>query len=459
MRVAKDNYTFLTKAPVHQVVLRMAIPTIVSMLVTSLYSMADTYFVGQINTQCTAAVGISFSVMSVIQALGFFFGHGSGNYISRRLGARDTHNAGRMAATGFFLSVAAGALVALFGHLFLTDIVLALGSTKTIQPYAEQYLGIVLFGAPFMTGSFTMNNQLRFQGNAALAMVGIVTGALMNVGLAPLFIFIFGMGISGAATATVISQMCSFCILFAMTRRDGNIHIRFCNFSPSLSFLKEIVMGGTPSLSRQGLGCVSIIMLNVAAGAFGDAAIAGMSIVTRISYFIASIIIGLGQGFQPLCGFSYGAGLYARVKEGFFYCVKIGTAFLASVSVVCFFFAEQIVEEFRRDAAVVEVGSAAFRWQICTYPLLATLMMANMMLQTIRKPLRANIMAASRSGLFFIPLILILPRFLGLEGVEMCQAIADVCAFALSLPIVYSAFRDMSKAEMSKTDDQNKKEK
>lgn len=446
MKRTEDNYNFLTHAPVHRVVLSMAVPTIISMLVTSLYNMADTYFVGKINTQCTAAVGVSFSVMAIIQAVGFFFGHGSGNYISRKLGARQTADAERMAATGFFFSVSVGGLIAIVGHLFLTQISVLLGSTPTILPYTERYLGIILLGAPFMTGSFTLNNQMRFQGNALFAMYGIVSGAVLNLGLAPLFIFVFGMGIAGAATATLISQICSFCILLAMTRRSRNIHIRLRNFTPSSAFMKEIVYGGTPSLSRQGLASVATIMLNVSAGAFGDAAIAGMSIVNRISYFVFSVIIGLGQGFQPLCGFCYGAGLYSRIREGYMYCVRIGTTFLTALAVVGFVFAHVIVEEFRSDAAVVDIGAAAFRWQLSTFPLMATLVLTNMLLQTIRKPVRANLVAAARSGLFFIPLIVLLPRFFGLMGVEMCQAVSDVCAFALSVPLACSAFRDMRSA-------------
>ncbi|MDO4161335.1 MAG: MATE family efflux transporter [Prevotellaceae bacterium] len=441
----KDNYTFLTQAPVHHVILKMAVPTIISMLVTSLYNMADTYFVGKLDTQSTAAVGVSFSAMAIIQAIGFFFGHGSGNYISRRLGAKDTANAAKMAATGFFYSIAFGCIIAIFGQLFLTQISTALGSTPTILPYTEQYLGIMLLGAPLMTGSFTLNNQMRFQGNAALSMYGIIAGAILNVGLAPLFIFVFDMGIRGAAIAAVISMACSFCILLAMTCREQSIHINPRNFSFSRSYIKEIIIGGTPSLSRQGLGSISTILLNVAAGAYGDAAIAGMSIVTRITFLVFSVNIGLGQGFQPLCGFCYGAGLYDRVKEGFMYCIKIGTVFLVVLAVFGYIFAEQIVEEFRHDADVVAVGAAAFRWQLITFPLITTILLTNMFLQTIRKPIRANIVAASRNGLFFIPLIILLPHFFGLAGVEMSQAMSDVCSFLISAPIAYSAFRDMKK--------------
>ena len=427
MKTKRDNYTFLTTAPVHRVILTMAIPTIISMLVTSLYNMVDTYFVGKINTQCTAAVGVSFSMMAIIQAVGFFCGHGSGNYISQKLGAKQTEDAAVMAATGFFYSFSFGIVIAIVSHLFLDDIAVMLGYTRT-------YLGIVLLGAPFMTSSFTMNNQMRFQGNALLAMVGIVTGAVLNVFLAPLFIFVFQMGIAGAATATLISQICSFCVLFAMTCSSRNIHILPRNFSFSRQLMKEIVAGGTPSLSRQGLGSLAVIMLNVAAGAFGDAAIAGMSIVSRSCFFVFSFIIG---------GFCYGARLYSRVKEGYMYSVKLGTAFLIVVALVSFAFAEPIVAEFRDDPEVVIVGTAALRWQLVTFPLMATVIVSNMFMQTIRKPIRANILAAARSGLFFIPLVLILPKLWGLFGLEICQAVADVFAFAITVPLVWSAFREM----------------
>lgn len=443
----KDNYTFLTQAPVHKVINTMAVPTIVSMLVTSLYNMADTYFVGKISTQCTAAVGIVFSMMSIIQAVGFFFGHGSGNFISRKLGAREPEIASRMAATGFFYSLATGLVITLAGLIWLSPLSLLLGSTPTILPYTRQYLGIVLLGAPMMTASLTLNNQMRFQGNAAYAMVGIVSGAVLNVLLDPLFIFVFDMGIRGAALATLASQTCSFVILFAMTHRGGTVRILPRNFSPSLMLIKEIVYGGTPSISRQGLACVATIALNLAAGAFGDAAIAGMSIVNRISFFLYSVIIGLGQGFQPLCGFCFGAKLYGRVREGFMYCVKIGTLFLTVVALVCFVFAQPIVSEFRHDPAVIAVGTVAMRWQVVAYPLIATIVLTNMLMQTIRKPLSANLVAAARSGLYFIPLVIVLPMFLGLLGVEMCQAVSDLLAFATAVPIAHHAFSQMNKAK------------
>jgi len=328
MHKGKDNYTFLTAEPIHKVVITMAVPTIISMLVTSLYNIADTYFVGQINTQATAAVGIVFSVMFFIQSFGFFFGHGSGNYISRELGAKRHNNAVRMASNGFFFSFAFGIVIMIIGLLNLKPLSVLLGSTPTILPYTEKYLGVVLLGAPFLTSSLTLNNQMRLQGNARYAMVGIMVGALLNVVLDPLLIFVADMGVSGAALATVIGQAISFCILFAMTHREGNIPIRWTNFKLSVDGLKEIFYSGSPSFSRQGLEAISTMMLNLAAANYGDAAIAGMSIVTRVCMVIMAVILGLGQGFQPVCGFCYGAHLYNRLKKAFWFTLRIGTIFL-----------------------------------------------------------------------------------------------------------------------------------
>ena len=445
MKKTRDNYTFLTEAPVHKVVFTMAIPTIISMLSTSMYNLADTYFVGSINTQSVAAVGISFAMMAVIQAVGFFYGHGAGNYISRKLGAKEEENARKMAATGFVLSFLTGLVIAILGQLFLTPLCLTLGSTPTILPYTERYLGIILLGAPFMTTSLTLNNMMRFQGNTMYAMKGIMSGVLLNLILAPLLILYFELGITGAAIATLISQCFGCAILFWMTHKGQNIRIHLRYFTPSKAYAKEIIFGGTPSLSRQGLGSIATLVLNVAAGAYGDAAIAGMSIVTRISFFTYAVVIGLGQGFQPLCGFCYGAKLYNRVKEAYYYCIKCGTIFLAICAVIGFIFSEPIIELFRDDAKVIEVGAMALKWQVISFPLVATIVLTNMLMQTIRKPIRANIVAAARSGLFFIPLIFILPHFFGLLGVEMCQAWADFCSFAVAIPIAWSAFRDMRK--------------
>lgn len=423
----------------------MAIPTIISMLVTGLYNIADTFFVGKIDTQATAAVGIVFSLMFFVQAMGFFFGHGSGNYISRELGARRHENAVKMASTGFFSSFFFGLVILVLGEIFLTPLSLMLGSTATILPYTEDYMQVILLGAPFLTSSLTLNNQMRLQGNAKFAMFGIVTGAILNVILDPILIFTCGMGVSGAAWATVIGQAVSFVILFLMTRRGENIAIKFRNFSPSIQMYKEIFYGGSPSFMRQGLACIATMSLNLAAGVYGDSAIAAMSIVGRIAMLSFAVVIGLGQGFQPVCGFCYGAGLYERLKEAYKFTVTIGTIFLIVLAIIGWMISGTLIGVFRDDPEVIAIGVVALRWQLCVFPVNALILASNMLAQTCRKPWRANILAAARQGLFFIPLIFILPSYFGLLGVEMCQAVSDVLSFMLTVPIVIYTFREFTR--------------
>ena len=438
-----DKYTFLTQAPVHRVIGAMAIPTIISMLLTSMYNLVDTFFVGKINTQSTAAVGIVFSVMFFIQAFSFFFGNGSGNYISRQLGAQNTKDAEIMASTGLFYTLVFSLIVMLLGWFFLEPISILLGSTPTILPYTRQYLGISLLGTPFIMGTFCINNQMRFQGFTKYSVYGVISGSIINCLLDPVFIFGFSMGVSGAAVASVIGQICGFIILLIMSQKEGVIHYTHRRISFEGRFVKEIIAGGTPSISRQGLASVSTIALNSVAGNYGDAAIAAMSIVTRISMFIFSVIVGLGQGFQPMCGFCYGAKLYDRVKEGFWFSTKIGTFFLLFWSVVLIIFSGEVVSLFRDDPEVIAIGIPALRYQMIIFPACSFMMMANMMMQTCRKTIRANILAASRQGLFFIPLIFVLPYFYGLFGVEICQAVSDVISLIVTIPIVWTAFKEM----------------
>ena len=438
-----NKYTFLTQAPVHRVIGAMAIPTIISMLLTSMYNLVDTFFVGKINTQSTAAVGVVFSVMFFIQAFSFFFGNGSGNYISRQLGAQNTKDAEVMASTGLFYTLVFSLIVMLLGWIFLEPISILLGSTPTILPYTRQYLGISLLGTPFIMGTFCINNQMRFQGFTKYSVYGAISGSIINCLLDPVFIFGFSMGVSGAAVASVIGQICGFVIMLIMSQKEGVIHYTHRRISFEGRFVKEIIAGGTPSISRQGLASVSTIALNSVAGNYGDAAIAAMSIVTRISMFIFSVIVGLGQGFQPMCGFCYGAKLYDRVKEGFWFSTKIGTFFLLFWSVVLIIFSGEVVSLFRDDPEVIAIGIPALRYQMIIFPACSFMMMANMMMQTCRKTIRANILAASRQGLFFIPLIFVLPYFYGLFGVEICQAVSDIISLIVTIPIVWSAFKEI----------------
>ena len=447
---AEQKRNYMLEEPVEKLVCRLAMPTILSMLVTSFYNMADTFFVGRINTQSTAAVGVVFSLMAIIQAVGFLFGHGSGNYISRTLGAGDIEEAQKMSAVGFFTSFMAGIVIMVGCMFFIEPLSYLLGSTETIQPYTVAYLRIILIGAPAMTASLVLNNQMRFQGSAFYAMIGIVSGAVINIALDPILIFGCDMGIAGAALATTVSQYLSFIFLLVMIRKGGNIQIRFQNFKPSLHFYIEVIRGGIPSLFRQGLASVATICLNHAAGVYGDAAIAGMSIVSRIMMFVNSALIGFGQGFQPVCGFNYGAKKYKRVLDAFFFCVKVAFFSLAGIAVVVYIFAPGLVTVFRKgDADVIEVGTAALRYSVMALPLSSWIIMCNMMLQSIGKGLKASIVASARQGIFFLPLIAILPYFFGLIGVEACQAVSDLFALTVSIPLGVSVIREMRQEEKS----------
>lgn len=441
----QQKFDRMTKTPIPRLIGELAVPTIISMLVTSFYNMADTFFVGKINTSATAAVGIVFPLMAMIQAFGFFCGHGSGNYISRQLGAHNFEDASKMSATGFVTVFVLGLGILVVGFLFTDPLLHIMGSTETILPYARSYMRIILIGAPYMTASLVLNNQLRFQGSAFYSMIGITTGAVLNIGLDPLFIFVLDMGVAGAALATIISQFVSFCLLIAGTFRGGNLRLNLRDFSPSLKYYQNIVKGGAPSLFRQGLGSFATVCLNLMAGPYGDAAIAAMSIVTRISQFAASVVIGFGQGFQPVCGFNYGAKLFKRVQEGFWFCVKFCTSVLLVAAVCGWIFSPNLIGIFlKTDPLVIEYGSQALRLQALTFPLVGWITIANMMLQTIGKTVKASLLAMSRQFLFFVPVILTLPGFLGILGVQLSQPIADFCSFLLAVPLSISVLREMS---------------
>ena len=435
----------MTQTPVPKLILKLSVPTIISMLVTGIYNSADTFFVGKISTEATAAVGIVFSVMAIIQAIGFMCGQGSGNYLARMLGANDTKQANEVASTGFALSLIIGTLIALVGIFLVEPISDMLGATETTLADTKNYMRIILLGAPFMTGQFVINNQLRFQGSAIYAMFGLLAGAIANIALDPLFIFVFDLGVSGAALATVSGQIISFIVLMIGSKQGVNIHIRFKNIKINKHYILEIINGGIPSLFRQGLAALATIMLNKIAGEFGgDAAIAGMSVATRTLMLVSSALIGFGQGYQPVCSFNYGANLKKRVKQGYFFCLKYGTLFLIVVAAACFVFAPQIVSYFRDDPDVIAIGSKALRFQAVTLPLMSGIVMTNMMLQSIGAGIKASISSSARSGIFFIPLLFALSSLFGLTGVECAQAAADVCSMVLAIPFAYSELKKMN---------------
>lgn len=442
----EQKYRMMTEPPVGRLICKLAIPCIISMLVTAFYNMADTYFVGMLKSNAaTGAVGVVFSMMAIIQAVGFFFGQGSGNYISRELGKKNYEEASIMAATGFYAALLTGLVICIIGQIFLEPLAYLLGSTPTILPYTESYLRVILLGAPWMTASLVLNNQLRFQGSASYAMVGIVSGAILNIALDPLMIFVMDLGVAGAGWATIISQFVSFCLLYRGCSKGSNIRIRIRNVRFRLFYFGMVVKGGLPSLARQSLASVATICLNHAAQPYGDAAIAAMGVVQRITMFGASTMLGFGQGFQPVCGFNYGAGLYSRVKKGFWFCVKVSAAFLISLSVLGSVFAPRLISLFRDDPAVIEFGSRALRFQCGTFWVQSWVVMSNMMMQSMGKTAPATFLSVARQGLFFIPMVLLLPPFLGATGIQISQGAADFLTFFCALPIQLHVLKNIPK--------------
>ena len=451
LRQRDAKYRLMTEAPVRRLVLKMAVPTVISMMVTAIYNVADAAFVGHLSTEATAGVGISFAYMTFIQAIGFFFGHGSGNYIARALGAKKGGSAEKMAATGFFSAFLLGIAAAVAGLVFLPALCRLLGATPDIEAHANRYLVFILAATPFMMSCLVMNNQLRLQGSAQYAMIGLVSGAVLNIFLDPLFIFVFGWGVSGAAAATLCSQFFSWLLLLHGIRKAGNVHIRLRQFTPSGFFYKEIVRGGLPSLCRQGLICLSTVCLNRAAAIYaapGNEAstIAAFAVVSRIMMFAFSIILGIGQGFQPVCGFNYGAGLYGRVREAYLFCMRLSTVLLLIMAVVGFAFSTPLIAFFRaEDPELIAVGVKVLRWQCAVFPLIGVTTATNMYFQTTGQVVRATLLSICRQGLFFLPVLFVVPAFFGLPGLMATQGIADLMTFLFTLPFALSAARDLQR--------------
>lgn len=444
----EKRYEMMMNTPIPRLIPKLAVPTIISMLVTAVYNMADTFFVSQIGTSASGAVGIIASLMFMIQAIGFTFGMGSGNYISRSLGDQNGAEAEKAAATAFFSVFFIGALMIVVGVPLMEPLVYILGATPTIAPYAMEYMRYILFAAPFMLCSYVMNNILRSQGIALYAMFGITAGGILNMVLDPIFIFKLHMGIAGAAVATMVSQMVSFVILLGQCNlRAGSIKIQISKFSPTPRMYGLIFHAGLPSLCRQGLMSISAVVLNYAAGPYGDTAIAAMSIVSRFMMFINSGLIGFGQGFQPVCGFNFGARRYDRVLESFWFCVKVSVVLLTALGALSFGLARPIIAAFRKeDLEVIEIGARALRLQLLTMPIQAWIIMCNMLTQSIGYGFRASLVAMGRQGIFLIPALLLLPRGFGLLGVQMAQPIADVCTCILGTVIVVGVLREFREA-------------
>lgn len=432
----------MTQTPVSKLILTLGLPTIVSMLVTSIYNMADTYFVGTLGTSASGATGIVFSLMAILQAFGFMFGHGAGANIARKLGNQDIKSAKIYASTSFWCSILVGVVILVLGLLCMDPFMKLLGSTDTILPYAKTYAFYILIAGPAMTAGCVMNNILRYEGKAFYAMIGLTSGGILNIFGDYLFVNVFHWGIGGAGLSTAISQYISMFILFLPYLRkqtQSSFHIK--DFTTNYTVYQDIISTGLPSLFRQGLNSVSTMVLNGSAGVYGDAAVAAISIVTRIVNFLFCIALGIGQGFQPVCAFNYGAKLHTRVKEGFLFALKVGTLSMIILSLIAFFNASSFVQIFRNDPDVIAIGTRGLHWYCISLVLMPISMYGNMLFQSIGKAKVATFLAALRSGISLIPCILILNALFGLAGLEKAQSISEIISSLISAPIIFYYFK------------------
>ena len=434
----------MTETPVWKLVIILGIPTTISMLITNIYNMADTYFVSTMGTAEGGAPSVVFSIMAILQAFGFMFGHGAGSHVSRLLGAKDDERAGKFASSSLLLSTACGLIMMIFGLIFLEPLMWFLGSNQEILPHAMDYARWIFIGAPALTASCVFNNVVRYEGKATFAMIGLTSGGILNIFLDYIFIARLNMGTTGAGLATAISQYVSLIILimpYLMGKTQSKISFKKGFISPGIVW--DIVTTGFPSLIRQGLGSISTAMLNVQARFYGTAAIAAMGYVSKTVQFIFCVGLGIGQGFQPVSAFNYGARKYSRVKKGSYVTMAFGLAFIGALSVVCFALAPQIISFFNseNDALIAEIGAQALRFNCAVLWVLPFTVVGNMMFQSIGKRIPAILLSALQNGVAFIPMIYLLPMICekmygnGLMGLELAQPAAYVITAAITLPV------------------------
>ncbi len=440
-----SQYEKMTTWPIPKLVITLGIPTTISMLVTNIYNMADTYFVSELGNSASGAVGVVFGLMAIIQAFGFMFGHGAGSIIARKLGQKDTHSASVFASLSITACLAVGTLIGILGLIFLDPLMWLLGSTDTILPFSKDYGMYILIAAPLTMTSFALNNILRYEGKAFFAMIGLTIGGVLNMLLDPILIFGFDMGIAGAGLSTAISQVVSFFILISMFFRGktlSKLSVKFAKENPRGIF--EIMATGFPSFCRQGLSSIATMTLNNLAGEVGgDAAVAAMSVVNKITFFIFAVGLGIGQGFQPVASFNYGAKMYSRVKKAFFFTFGAGELLLGVFVVVGLLFSNSLIGLFRDDPTVIEIGTLSLKLQLLALFFHPLTICANMLFQSIGENKKATFLSLLRSGILFIPVLLILTKAFGLFGVQSSQAIADVLAFFVSAPLVLRFLKNL----------------
>lgn len=425
----------MTATPVSRLVLALAGPSIVSMLVTTVYNTVDTWFVSRLGTSAAGAVSVVFALMAIYQSIGFMFGHGAGSNISVNLGSGHPEAARRYASSCLFACLVASGVASILGLIFLDPLLRFLGSTETILPFARDYAVWIIVTGPLFASSCAFNNILRYEGHSSHAMLGLMAGNVLNMVGDPILMFGLGLGMTGAGISTALAQILSFTILLSMfRRRDVASKFKMRYVARNSGTYLDIIKVGLPSLCRQGLGSAATVILNRQCAVYGDAAIAAMGIVTKVTTFAASVAIGIGQGFQPVSAYNFGAKIYARVRSGFRFTVTAGTIVMTAFAVLFSAFSSEVISCFRNDPRVIEIGSAALFYQALTGIFIAYSIIAGMLFQSTRMSGRATVISAMRSGIFFIPLVLILPAKFGLLGIELAQPCADLLATACCIP-------------------------
>ena len=434
----QERKLMMLNEPIHRVIPKMAIPTIVAFLINSIYSLADTYFVSSLGTNATAAVSVNASLDQLIMMCGSMLAMGANSYIARLLGKGEDEKASRVLSTAFFTAFAIGVSLLIGGTIFMVPMVRLLGATPTCEAYSIDYATYVLMAAPFMASNFVMNQCLRSEGSATLSMVGMGFGGILNCILDPIFIFGFDMGVAGASLATAISKVVSFAILiFPYITRRSLLHLSIRNFKPSREIVSEIVTVGSSSMFRNGLAVVAGILLNKLAGSISDSVLAGIGVCTKIMMFPFSIILGFGNGFQPVAGFNWGAKRYDRVRESYRFSSKVALWGGVIMAAVCILFADQLIVLFAgEDLEMRKIGAFAIITQSIALPIHAWVAIVNMYCVGLGNARGAFALATARQGSCFLPILYPLAWIFGAWGVGCVQALADVLTMLLAVPIL-----------------------
>lgn len=431
--------------PVYKVLPIVAVPMIISMLIDSLYNIADAYFVSQIGQAATAAVGVNDSLAHFIRSVSMGFGVGASSYISRLMGAKREDEASRVGTTTLITGMLLVLLLAALAFVFIEPLIMLLGSTVSTKEYSIDYAQFILAAAPFTAGEVVLGQLLRAEGSTRFSMVGMVSGCVINIILDPIFITVLGLGVAGAAIATSISKVISFgVLLFPFFRRKTLLELRFRFFAPSREIYKEVAKMGIPAFLRSSMLTIATVVTNNVAGAFSDTALAASSLSHRCTRLVASAISGFGQGFQPVVGYCWGAKRYKRVLEAFWTCSIMGAAGVSVLGAIMFVFTPQLIGIFSNgNIEMIAIGTLMIRSQCITMVFHVWIIIVNGLFQALGRAVIAGFLGLSRQLICLVPCVLILSALFGINGLSLAQAVADFLCVVVALPLVVRIVREI----------------